>query len=124
MSLLGDTLRELLTQGKGDRPAALAESLQLVLKEFDCVAGTIHHWNAGTEKLDLTVSHHIPPPVIEKIRSIPIGKGMAGIAAERQSPVQVCNLQEDSSGVVRPGAKETKMEGSIACPILVDSTLR
>lgn len=43
---------------------------------------------------------------------------MAGIAAERGEPVQVCNLQTDSSGVVRPGARDTKMEGSIAAPML------
>ncbi len=30
----------------------------------------------------------------------------------------MCNLQTDASGVVRPGAKLTQMEGSIACPML------
>ena len=49
---------------------------------------------------------------------IPIGKGMAGIAAERREPVQVCNLQTDASGVVREGAKMTRMEGSLAVPML------
>jgi signal transduction protein with GAF and PtsI domain len=42
---------------------------------------------------------------------------MAGLAAERGEPVQVCNLQTDTSGVAKPGAKETGMEGSIALPI-------
>ncbi|MEQ1631034.1 MAG: GAF domain-containing protein, partial [Planctomycetota bacterium] len=46
------------------------------------------------------------------------GKGMAGIAAERREPVQVCNLQTDASGVVREGAKLTRMEGSLAAPML------
>ena len=49
---------------------------------------------------------------------------MAGIAAERREPVQVCNLQSDDSGVVRKGAKETQMKGSIVCPILDGDTLR
>ena len=42
---------------------------------------------------------------------------MAGLAAERLEPVQVCNLQTDESGGVRPGAKETQMKGSIALPM-------
>jgi putative methionine-R-sulfoxide reductase with GAF domain len=52
------------------------------------------------------------------VQVIPIGKGMAGIAAMRREPVQVCNLQSDASGVVRPGAKLTQMEGSLAAPML------
>ena len=55
---------------------------------------------------------------------IPIGKGMAGIAAERMQPVQVCNLQTDASGVAKPGAKDTKMEGSISAPMILDGKLR
>jgi len=55
---------------------------------------------------------------------VPIGKGMAGIAAERRQPVQVCNLQTDNSGVARPAAKETRMEGSIAVPMLVGDGLK
>ncbi len=42
---------------------------------------------------------------------------MAGLAAERRKPVQVCNLQTDESGDVRPGGKDTKMAGSVAAPM-------
>ncbi len=48
---------------------------------------------------------------------------MAGIAAERRQPVEMCNLQTDDSGVARPAAKETKVEGSIAVPMLLDGIL-
>lgn len=48
---------------------------------------------------------------------------MAGIAAERRQPVEMCNLQTDSSGVARPAAKETRVEGSIAVPMLHDGEL-
>ena len=61
--------------------------------------------------------------LLDKVSKIPIGKGMAGLAAERQKPVQVCNLQTDESGFAKPGAKETKMEGSIAVPMLVGDKL-
>lgn len=48
---------------------------------------------------------------------------MAGIAAQRREPVEMCNLQTDNSGVARPAAKETKVEGSIAVPMLLDEEL-
>ena len=35
----------------------------------------------------------------------------------------MCNLQTDDSGVARPAAKETKVEGSIAVPMLLDEKL-
>ena len=60
---------------------------------------------------------------MDRVRLIPIGKGMAGLAAARRAPVQVCNLQSDDSGVAKAGAKLTQMEGSIAAPMLVGETL-
>jgi len=48
---------------------------------------------------------------------------MAGIAAERRKPVEMCNLQTDTSGVARPAARETKVEGSVAVPMLLDGDL-
>ena len=54
---------------------------------------------------------------------IPIGKGMAGVAAERKRPVQICNLQTDKLGVARPSAKETKVQGSITVPLMLNGRL-
>ena len=68
--------------------------------------------------LKLAAQRGMPEVVAAKIETIPVGKGMAGIAAERREPVQVCNLQTDTSGVVRPGARETSMEGSLAVPMI------
>ena len=76
------------------------------------------HLLAESGFLELAVSAVCPSSWWPKITTIPIGKGMAGIAAERREPVQVCNLQTDTSGVVRPGARDTKMEGSVAAPMI------
>ncbi len=35
----------------------------------------------------------------------------------------MCNLQTDESGVARPSAKETKVEGSMAAPMLLNGKL-
>ena len=91
--------------------------LEQLTSHCDCPVGTVHLMDA-TGMLKLTAHRGLPPPVVEKVAVIPVGKGMAGIAAERKEPVQVCNLQTDDSGVVRPGAKLTQMEGSIAVPMM------
>jgi signal transduction protein with GAF and PtsI domain len=65
----------------------------------------------------------IPDFLLPKVSAIPIGKGMAGIAAERMKPVEMCNLQTDASGVARPAAKETKVEGSLAAPLIHERKL-
>jgi len=73
--------------------------------------------------LMLRASNGIPDVVLDRVRGVPIGKGMAGLAAERRQPVQVCNLQSDQSGVAKPIARETRMEGSIAVPMLIGERL-
>src|SRR5262245_10517688 len=92
--------------------------LDRVTKHFACPVGTVHLLDPKDGMLHLAAQRGLPPPVLDKVAVIPIGKGMAGIAAERREPVQVCNLQKDQSGVVRPGAKLTQMEGSLAAPML------
>lgn len=108
------TVEELLAWSSEPWPRLL----QRVLDHFDCPVGTIHLLDAADGLLHLKAQRGLPPPVLEKVQVIPIGKGMAGIAAERRQPVQVCNLQTDASGVARPGAKQTQMEGSLAAPML------
>ncbi len=99
------------------------ELLGLLLREFDCPVGTVHLLDHKDGLLHLAAQRGLPPPVLDKVGRIPIGKGMAGIAAERRTPVQVCNLQTDASGVVRPGARLTQMEGSLAAPMLAGERL-
>jgi signal transduction protein with GAF and PtsI domain len=75
--------------------------------------------------LTLAAAFGIPEPVIALIREVPVGKGIAGLAAERLAPVSLCNLQTDQSGQARPAARSTGMEGSLAVPALdADGVLR
>lgn len=94
-----------------------------IITHFDCQTGTLHFLEKETNLLQLKAQKGIPDFLIPKLSTIPIGKGMAGIAAERMKPVEMCNLQTDDSGVARPAAKETKVEGSIAVPMLHDGKL-
>ncbi|MFN3242290.1 MAG: GAF domain-containing protein [Planctomycetota bacterium] len=105
-------------------PTPWDDVLAELTRYFDCPVGTVHTLDDGDGMLHLEAQRGLPPPVLGKVQVIPIGKGMAGIAAERKEPVQVCNLQTDDSGVARPGAKMTQMEGSLAAPMIRDGAVR
>ena len=70
--------------------------LKQFLAAHAAVAGTVHIRNG--ENLTLSASVNIPPPVLEKTRVIPKGKGMAGLAWERDEVVSTCNLKTDETG--------------------------
>ena len=97
--------------------------LATVVSNFDCTTGTLHFLDQETKLLNVQAHVGVPDFLLPKLATIPIGKGMAGIAAERKKPVEMCNLQTDDSGVARPAAKETKVEGSVAVPLLLGDAL-
>ena len=89
--------------------------LMSFLSEAGAVAGTVHlHQNGG---LRLAASVNIPLKVQEVVAWVPTGKGMAGLALERGQPVQTCNLKEDRSGAVKPGAKAVDAKAAVAIPV-------
>jgi len=95
----------------------LNETLRLILQRFGADSGTIHLMHEdGVLHLEAW-SGGIPPPVLEAVRLVPVGKGMAGLAVERNEPVTACNIQTDTSGDVRSGARATGLQGAIALPI-------
>ena len=79
------------------------------------VAGTVHRYENGGLRLAAAVN--IPDPVRNAVAWVPSGKGMAGLALERGEAVQTCNLQADSSGAVRPGAKAVNAQAAVALPV-------
>ena len=95
----------------------MLEFLRSLLAEFGCQTGTLHRTGASGD-LELEAQVGVPDFLLPRIASIPFGKGIAGCAAERKGPVQLCNLQTDTSGVARPEAKATGVNGSLAVPVL------
>lgn len=113
-------------------PSPVADALQTrnpqsVLDEsiraFGCQAGTVHWLDAQDGMLKLAAHRNLPPPIVQIVATVPVGKGIAGLAAQNREPVSLCNLQTDTSGQARPAAKTTGMEGSIAVPMLVAGEL-
>ena len=108
--------------------ALASGSAQSVLDEtiraFGCQAGTVHWLDAQSGLLKLAAHRNIPEAVTQIIATVPVGKGIAGLAAEKREPISLCNLQTDTSGQARPAAKTTGMEGSVAVPMLAGGELR
>lgn len=91
--------------------AWLAEFLQ----SHGGVAGSVHR--RRSDVLELAAAVNIPPKVVAVTATIPRGRGMAGLAWERGRPVTTCNLLEDSTGDVRPGAKAVDARAAAALPV-------
>jgi putative methionine-R-sulfoxide reductase with GAF domain len=118
LSDLKERLADVASKGTGFQSV-----LDTVLSHGRCLVGTIHRWDAATQQLHLVCHRGIPEAIMQQVRTVPLGKGMAGLAAQRRECVSVCNLQTNQSGDVRPGAKLTGMEGAIAVPMLVNGEL-
>ena len=97
------------------------QSLDLVLREtliqFASQTGTIHRLDAATQLLHLTAQLGLPPHLLDIVKTIPVGKGIAGETVAKNRPVTICNLQTDTGGVAKPGAKQTGVGGALCVPI-------
>jgi L-methionine (R)-S-oxide reductase len=98
-------------------PANWNTLLKSILDDFGCQTGTLHQVKDDPSTLTLVCQIGVPEALVEKIASIPFGKGIAGVAAERKKPVELCNLQQDLGGVAKVGARKTGVSGSLAVPV-------
>ncbi len=94
-----------------------ASSIEEIVKRFGADSGTIHMLGADGLLHLKAATAGIPEAVLRVVETIPVGKGMAGLCVERQTPVTACNIQTDTSGDVRAGARQTGLEGAIVVPI-------
>lgn len=99
--------------------AALEPVLVATLKHFNSETGTIHKLHEPTQLLRLVAQSGLPPQLVDVVAIIPVGKGIAGETVAKNRPVTICNLQTDSSGVAKPGAKQTGVGGALCVPIHV-----
>jgi len=96
--------------------------LSSILADFGCQTGTIHQAAPDGKILTLVCQTGVPESLMDKISTIPFGKGIAGAAAERGEPVELCNLQQDLGGVAKPDARQTGVSGSLAVPVFSKSS--
>lgn len=99
-------------------------ALDTAITEFKGSTGTLHRLDPADNLLKLVVQRGVPEQIMNLITTIPIGKGIAGAAAARLEPVELCNLQVDLGGVAKEGARQTNVKGSLAVPCLHQGKLR
>ncbi len=116
MITLNEQISSLL-KSSGLREAVLEEILREVLKHFHSETGTIHRLDTEKQLLHLVAQAGLPPQMLEVVKTIPVGKGIAGQVIARGGPVTICNLQTDTSGVARPGARQTSVGGALCVPL-------
>lgn len=112
-----------LLENQTDRAAALSQALSLVLVDFDSETGTIHRLDPAKQELHLAAQVGLPPQMLDLVRLIPVGKGIAGQTVARGEPVSICNLQSDNSGVAKPGARQTGVGGALCVPLRHDGAI-
>ena len=116
MNELDGQISSLLKAGR-PREIVLEKILRETLSRFNSETGTIHRLDAQTQLLHLAAQVGLPPQMLEIVRTILVGKGIAGQVVAQNKPVTICNLQTDSSGVAKPGAKQTGVGGALCVPI-------
>ena len=95
----------------------LEKILRDTLAKLNSETGTIHKLHEPTQLLRLLAQAGLPPQLLDVVSIIPVGKGIAGECAQKNRPVTICNLQTDTSGVAKPGAKQTGVGGAVCVPI-------
>lgn len=93
----------------------MQSELESIVRAFGADTGSVHLLEDGILVLKAQVG--LPPRVAEIVALVPIGKGMAGLAFERNEPVSTCNIQTDDSGDVKSGARATGVNGAIVVPM-------
>lgn len=93
--------------------------LRDTIAQFRSETGTIHRLDEQTQLLHLVTQVGLPPQLMDVVKTIPVGKGIAGETVAKNRPVTICNLQTDTSGVAQPGAKQTGVGGAVCVPIRI-----
>ena len=116
MNKLNEQISSLLKRGDPGH-VEWEEALRAVLQHFCSETGTIHRLDLENQSLHLVAQIGLPPQMLDVVRTIPVGKGIAGQVVARGQPVTICNLQTDPGGVARPGAKQTGVGGALCVPV-------
>jgi putative methionine-R-sulfoxide reductase with GAF domain len=122
MNNLNDQLTAIL-KSPPDRETALTKALEQILADFHSETGTIHQLDRERQLLHLSAQMGLPPQLLDVVKTIPVGKGIAGQTVAQNKPVTICNLQTDTSGVAKPAARQTGVGGALCVPMRKDGEI-
>jgi signal transduction protein with GAF and PtsI domain len=94
----------------------LLSALIQIMRGYSAHAGTVHLLDSYG-LLHLVASEGISESVREKLRTVPLGKGAAGLAIERRQAINFSNLRMDANGEDQPDREPTGLKQALALPI-------
>jgi len=112
-----------LLNSESDQVKGLEKALTQILSDFQSETGTVHILDSEKQLLHLNAQVGLPPQMLDVVKTIPVGKGIAGQTVEQNKPVTICNLQTDTSGVAKPGARQTGVGGALCVPMQRDGKI-
>lgn len=121
--MFGSIVAEINEAIKNSIVNPLEKILRESLEQFRSETGTIHTLDSEKQVLHLAAHVGLPPQLLEVVKTIPVGKGIAGQVVAQNQPIIICNLQTDSNGVAKPGAKQTGVVGALCVPIRANSKI-
>lgn len=99
------------------RTTDIDKALQTLLAHFNCDIGTLHTLGADGKLYLRAHTPGIPEPILAASRVIPVGKGIAGLAAQNRKAMNMCNLQQDGDPRIPVAAKSFDIVGAICVPM-------
>ncbi|STX27980.1 Signal transduction protein containing GAF and PtsI domains [Legionella beliardensis] len=92
--------------------------LATIVSRFSADVGTIHKLDKKDNQLHLVAyTHGIPENIIEGVRKIPLGKGIAGTTAQEKKPTVIGDLVTDRTDYVIPIARTAGIQGMMCVPV-------
>jgi tetratricopeptide (TPR) repeat protein len=122
MNELHNQIETLLKSGQ-KKEVVVEQVLRLTLEHFHSETGAVHWLDPKRQLLLLAAQLGLPPNMVQAVRTIPVGKGIAGQTVARKQPVTMCNLQTNTSGVAQPGARQTGIGGMVCVPLCDNGTI-
>jgi GAF domain-containing protein len=104
------------------RTSDVDQSLRTLMTHFKCEIGTLHTLGADGMLHLRAHTPGIPEPVLKASQVIPVGKGIAGLAAQNKKAVNSCNLTQDSDPRIPVAAKNANVMGAICVPMFKGDT--
>mgnify|MGYP001608480073 CR=1 FL=1 len=96
----------------------LDRALAAVLAHFACQVGTIHVLEADGQLHLRAHSKGLPDHIVAAARVVPIGKGIAGLAAQHKTAINECNLARSADPRIPDSVKSSGVLGAVCVPMM------
>lgn len=99
------------------RTSDVNQSLRLLVSHFNCDIGTLHALGSDGNLHLRAHTAGIPEPILAASRVIPMGKGIAGLAAQNKKAMNMCNLTQERDPRIPAAAKSSDILGALCVPM-------